>query len=138
MTVRGFTLIELMIAIVILALAILGMATVLLGTSQWQERSESALELTTAAEAKLEDFRDYSAARTADTVQLLPGGSLTSSVDDHADSLRSAEGRWILRRWEVTSGPGSARTVALRVAPRNENDHTGAARDFHTIILMAP
>ena len=136
----GFTLVEILIAIIILAFAILGMGSVLMGTSKWQSRSESTMELTGAAEAKLDQLRDYAAAKSADTVQLLPGGSLTSNEENHADSLRTAEGKWVLRRWLVESGPGTeARTVTLRVVPRDSADgHSAGARDFTTIVLMAP
>ena len=135
----GFTLVEILIAIIILAFAILGMGSVLMGTSKWQSRSENTMELTGAAEAKLDAFRDYAAAKSADTVQLVPGGSLTTNEENHADSIQTADGRWVLRRWVVESGPGTeARTVTLRVEPRDDNDgHTTSAHDFTTIVLMA-
>ena len=134
----GFTLIEVMIAVVVLAIAILGMGSVMAETSRWQSRSESGLELTSAAEAKLEELRDVASAQTADTVQLAVGGSLTASQDAHADSILSAEGRWLRRRWEVIDGPGAARTLTLRVAHREPGERAISSRDFSTIILMAP
>lgn len=136
----GFTLVEILIAIVILAGAVLGMGSVLIGTSKWQSRSESTMELTSAAEAKLDQLRDFAAAKSPDTLQLLPGGSLTANEENHADSLRTAEGEWVLRRWVVETGPGTeARTVTLRVVPRSPADgHAAGARDFTTIVLIAP
>lgn len=136
----GFTLVEILIAVVILALGILGMGSVLVGTSKWQSRSENTMELTSAAEAKLDELRDYAAGKSPDTVQLLPGGSLTADEENHADSIATAEGKWILRRWLVESGPGTeARTVTLRVVPRDSADgHEASGRDFVTIVLMAP
>lgn len=136
----GFTLVEILIAIIILAFGVLGMGSVLMGTSKWQSRSESTMELTGAAEAKLDQLRDYASAKSPDTVQLLPGGSLTTNEENHADSLLTAEGRWVLRRWVVQSGPGTeARTVTLRVVPRSDADgHAAVARDFTTIVLMGP
>lgn len=136
----GFTLVEIMIAVIILAVAVLGMASVLVGTSKWQSRSESTMELTSAAEAKLDQLRDYAAAKSPDTLELLPGGSLTTNEENHADSIATAEGKWVLRRWLVESGPGTeARTVTLRVVPRDPADgHAASSRDFTTIVLMAP
>lgn len=129
-----------MIAVVVLAVAILGMGSVLAGTSKWQARSESSMEMVAAAESKLDELRDYAAAKSPDTVQLLPGGSLTTDELNHADSVSSAENRMILRRWVVVDGPGTeARTVTLRVFHREPGDgHTSSAKDFTTIILMAP
>lgn len=134
--VDGFTLIELMIAVVILAVAILGMASVLAETSKWQSRSESSVELTSAAEGKLEELRDVALAKAPDTVQLVPGGSKTTPMADHADSLATGEGRWIVRRWEVVAGPGAARTVHLRVVHRDQGERTISARDFSTVVLL--
>lgn len=135
----GFTLIELMISLIILAIAILGMASVLIGTSEWQARSESQMEFVSAGEGKLEELRNVAARKLyPDTLQLLPGGSLTSNEANHADSIQTPEGHWVVRRWQVTSGPASARTVTLRLIPREETDRSIAQREFTTIILMAP
>lgn len=135
----GFTLIELMISLIILAIAILGMASVLIGTSEWQARSESQMEFVSAGEGKLEELRNVAARKLyPDTLQLLPGGSLTSNQAYHADSIQTPEGFWVVRRWQVASGPSSARTVTLRVIPREETDRSVIQREFTTIILMAP
>lgn len=134
----GFSLVELMISLVLLAVALLGMASVLIGTSRWQGRTESHLELMAAGEGKLEDLRTVARSWSADSLQLAPGGSLTANQSYHADSIQSAEGRWILRRWEVTSGPSSARTVNLRVLTMDDTDRTVDQRDFATIILPTP
>lgn len=134
----GFTLIELMISLIILAVAILGLASILIGTSKWQALSESQMELVAAGEGKLEELRNVAQAKSADTLQLQAGGSLTANQTDHADSVQSLEGRWIVRRWQVTNGPSSARTVTLRVLSRSDTDRTVSQRDFSTIILFAP
>lgn len=135
-TTAGFTLIELMFALVVLSIAILGMATVLAGTSRWQNRTESHMDLTGALEAKLEQLRDVALAGGPDTTMLVPGGSLTTDVAGHADSVFSPGGRWVRRRWEVVSGPGDARTVTMRGFYSEPGDHRIGAREIVTILLL--
>ena len=124
---HGFTLIEIVVAILVLSTAILGLAGIMAGTSRRHERSVSHAELTAAAESKLEDLRVVAAAGGADTVQLALGGSVVESQPDHADSLRNLQGRWILRRWSVIEGPAKTRQVMVRVAPAAgaRHDHDG-------------
>lgn len=135
----GFTLIEVTIAVVVLGVAVLGMASVLAGTSRWQDRSQSAMALTSAASGKLDELRDYADQKTADTLQLLPGGSLTADATNHADSIRTGEGVWVKRRWLVGDGPvPGTRTVVVRVSAAGDAAHRVSARDFTTMVLMAP
>jgi prepilin-type N-terminal cleavage/methylation domain-containing protein len=120
---RGFTLVEIIVAMMILSVAVLGMASVLAGTSRRHETSVSHGELTAAAEGKLEELRSQSAAGI--DVELAEGGSLTESQDAHVDSLHTAHGRWVLRRWTVADGPAGTLAVTVRVRPANtaRNDH---------------
>lgn len=133
--VAGFTLIEIIVAMFILSIGVLGMASILAGTSRRHERSVSHADLTAAAESKLEDLRSASALGSADTVELAEGGSLTTSEADHADSLRTPEARWILRRWTVEDGPGGTRAVTVRVRPAEvaRNDHN--ALDLSSLVV---
>jgi type IV pilus assembly protein PilV len=133
--VAGFTLIEIIVAMFILTVGVLGMASILAGTSRRHERSVSHGELTAAAESKLEDLRSASALGSADTVELAEGGSLTSSAADHADSLRTGQARWILRRWTVEDGPAGTRAVTVRAQPAEaaRNDHH--ALDLSSLVV---
>lgn len=131
----GFSLVELLIAIVLLAVGALAMGSVLVATSGWQGLTENHLEVVTAAEGKFEELRTIAVAQSADTVQLLAGGSLTSSQANHADSIQTAEGRWIVRRWQVVDGPSMARSVTIRVLSPNDSERTVSRRDFTSIIL---
>jgi len=129
----GFTLIEIIVAMMILSVAVLGMASVLAGTSRRHEQSVSHGELTAAAESKLEELRSASAAGIPD--ELAEGGSLTASEESHSDSLPTAHARWILRRWTVEPGPANTLAVTVRVRPANvaRNDHD--ALDLSTLVL---
>jgi len=129
----GFTLIEIIVAMMILSIAVLGMASVLAGTSRRHEQSVSHGELVSAAESKLEELRSASAAGVA--VELAEGGSLVASEANHSDSLATAHSRWILRRWTVADGPATTLAVTVRVRPANvaRNDH--AAIDLSSLVL---
>lgn len=133
---HGFSLIELLVALTMLAVGILGMASVLIGTSTWQSRSDNQSELFTASQSKFEKLRTAAQTGSADTVQLSVGGSLTSNEANHADSLQTPDGSWVVRRWQVTSGPSTARTITLRVVPRGQDDRVAGERDFSTIIWI--
>lgn len=120
-----------------LSIGILGMASVLIGTSAWQSRSDNQTELFTASQSKFEQLRTAAQTRTADTVQLSVGGSLTSNEANHADSVLTLDGQWIVRRWRVTGGPSTARSITMRAIPRGSDDHVADERDFSTIIWIA-
>jgi prepilin-type N-terminal cleavage/methylation domain-containing protein len=134
----GFTLLELMVAIIILSITVLGVAGVMVGTSEWQDRVDSNMELTTLAEGKLERLRvSARTLRHPDTLQLNVGGSLTSSTTYHADTVATLDGVTYLRRWSVANGPVTrTRQVTLRVTPADTTGHTILSRDFTTIILL--
>jgi Tfp pilus assembly protein PilV len=126
-----------MIALVILGVALLGLSGILIGTSKWQDRVDSDMELTTLAEAKLERLRNYAVARTADTLQLKTGGSLTTSITNHADTVATLDGVDYVRRWKVEDGPATrARQVTIRITPTDTTGRTILSRDFTTIILL--
>lgn len=133
----GFTLIELVFSLVILGIGILGMASVLVGTSHRQSRVGSHMDLLAAGESKLEQLRDIAAAGTVDTLQLSVGGSLTTSEAQHADSFTTRDGVVVHRRWQVTDGPAGTRVVTLRVDPQRDDDRTANKWDLATLILMS-
>jgi type II secretory pathway pseudopilin PulG len=125
-------------ALVILGIGILGMASVMVGTSQRQSRVGSLMDLTAAGEAKLEQLRDIAAAGTADTLLLSVGGSLTTTEALHADSFTTRDGVKVVRRWQVVDGPAGTRSVTLRVDPQRDTNHIANTLDLSTLILMGP
>lgn len=132
----GFTLVELIVALVLFSVGILALSSVLLGTDRWASRVEAQLELVAAAEGKLDQLRRAALAGTADTVQLVIGGSLDSDLQNHSDTVVSAEGRTYIRRWKVEEGPVGTREVTLRVASQNTGDRRASTRDFVTLVLV--
>lgn len=111
---RGFSLVELMVAIMIFAVGILATAGLLGAGYRYQGKAQIETELTTLAEAKVEDLRAVAGTERSDTVQLVPGGSLTSDLSGYTDTTTLA-GRRYGRRWRVALGPAGVRRVTVQV-----------------------
>ena len=93
----GFTLVELMVAIIILAIGILGLA----GTSAVITRQiGSASRQTVAATIAQSRFDSLSSINCAG---LAPAGGTTAGVATHLDP-RTGKPRGVVERWRVTDG----------------------------------
>jgi prepilin-type N-terminal cleavage/methylation domain-containing protein len=134
---RGFTLIELMIAIIVITVGILGISGGMATMMRRQEATASRSDMATVADSKFEDLRSFAGAqvRTADTMQLVPGGSITVTTAGYNDVV-TERGRTYTRRWAVTVGVGGARQVILRVVPQATASSTPVEKDFVTLITM--
>ena len=135
-SIAGFSLAELVVAILVLSIGLLGVAGVMAGISGRQLRTTSRIEMTALADSKLEELRALARTGTADTVQLTVGGSLTSSEPDHFDSVVSPSGRSYVRRWRVEAGPGGTRVVTLRIEPLNGSRSVLASLEFPALVLV--
>lgn len=96
----GFTLPELMVAVLLLVVGVLGLASLMATATVRQTRATVLTEMTTIAESKLEEMRAYALYKSADTVQVSLGGSVTTSEPSHYDAVTSPVGRQYLRRWQ--------------------------------------
>ena len=132
----GFTIIELTVALVILATGILAANTLVIGVARTQRRATIRAEMTEVAQSKLEELRAYATMRTADTVQLLAGGSLTTSVTNHADTVKAGRARPFILRWEVDGGANDVREVTIRVVPLNAARGDLMNLDFYTLVFI--
>ncbi len=132
----GFTLIELIVALVILVMGILAANALVIGVSRTQRRSTVRAEMTEVGQSKLEELRAYATMATADTVQLLVGGSLTTSQTNHADTVSGGRDRRFILRWEVEGSPYDIRGVTIRVVPLNGAPDDLSNLDFHTRLLI--
>lgn len=135
----GFTVIELMIAIVVLSIGMLAMATMLASSSRLQRLAASRGEVTAHAEAKLEELRSYgqTEADNALRTRLALGGSLTNEVTAYADSVDGVNGVRYIRRWQITAGVAGARSVQVRVLPRTRpRDHVPRIDVVATVLLQ--
>lgn len=134
----GFTLVELMLAIIVLAVGLLGLASTMASMTRYQDLSAVHADMTALGDHKIEQLRVAATYQTADIAQLDIGGSLTVPTALHVDTLVE-RGRTFIRLWEVQAGPGGTRQVALRVQPLVDDARTPSRLDFTTLIqIMTP
>lgn len=133
----GFTLIELMIAIVVIVIGVLAMSSVTATTIRQQDMSAARTDMAALADNKFEDLRGFAGAvvRTADTMQLVPGGDLAANVANYNDAV-TERGRTYTRRWIVTAGVGGTRDVTIRIIPPAMGPRTPQSKDFFSLITM--
>ena len=133
----GFTLIELMIAIFVIVIGVLAMSSVTATTIRQQDVTAARTDMAALADNKFEELRGFAGAiaRTADTMQLVPGGDLNAAVANHNDVV-TERGRAYTRRWLVTAGVGGTRNVTIRIIPPAMGPRTPQTKDFHTLITM--
>lgn len=131
----GFTLVELMIAIIVLVVGLLGLASTMVSMTRYQALGITHADMTALGDHKIEQLRVAATYSTADTMQLVVGGSLTVPTAQHVDTLVERS-RTFIRLWQVQAGPGGTRQVLLRVRPLVDDVRTPAQLDFTTLIQM--
>lgn len=95
-TVRGFTLVELLVAITVLSIALLPIAGGMASIIRLQATNERRLEMLALGSDKLTEIQAWASAQTAGTVP--SAGS---------DSPRALSGRGYLRQWSVATFPAT-------------------------------
>lgn len=133
---KGFTIIELLVALVIFTIGILSLAGVMGSSNARQALARSRSDMVLLADAKLEELRAAAASSSADTIQLAIGGSETTDVVNHVDRGISARGRIYIRRWSVSAGPAGSRTVTIRVVPERTVKMELGELSISSIILL--
>jgi prepilin-type N-terminal cleavage/methylation domain-containing protein len=131
----GFTLIELMIAIVVVVVGILGLSSSMVSMTRAQDLTAARTDMAALADNKFEQLRAAAVNGTPDVVQLAVGGSLTVSTTNYNDVV-TERGRTYIRRWVVTAGVGGARNVTLRIQAQAGGPRAPASKDFHTLITL--
>jgi prepilin-type N-terminal cleavage/methylation domain-containing protein len=137
---RGFTLIELMIAIMVISVGLLGMGSVMASSSVLQSLSISRTEMTTAAENKMEELRvfGFTPASSPLRAAIALGGDLAMSVAGYSDSTESLSGRWYYRRWQIQNGVAGTRLVTIRVVPSGAQRAVVKSLDFASLVAVTP
>jgi prepilin-type N-terminal cleavage/methylation domain-containing protein len=134
----GFTLVEMMLAIIVLTVGLLGLASTMASMTRYQDLAAVHADMTALGDHKIEQLRVAATYMTADTMQLVVGGSVTVPTALHVDTLVE-RGRTFIRLWEVQNGPGGTRQVTLRVQPLVDDARTPSRLDFTTLIqIMTP
>lgn len=126
---RGFTLVETLVAVVILALGIVAVANLLLVSST----SSAVANQATAAAAAAGETLELLQAAPFDDPRLEPGGSLTSDAAGHFRHEDVPGVGRLVSRWSVrTAGP---RTKVVRVLSQGESPLTaGRSRALFTLV----
>lgn len=113
---RGFSEVELLVALTIFTVGVLGGVALMGAGYRYQGQSRLETEMTIVAERKVEEFQALAGTTRPDTVALLPGGDTESNVEDYFDTVDV--GDWIfLRRWRIEPGPANTRRVTVTVKP---------------------
>jgi prepilin-type N-terminal cleavage/methylation domain-containing protein len=113
---NGFSLIEVIIALFILAVALLALAGLMISTTRNNSFGSSMTEAATFAQDKFEELRVSS----------------WGSIASNADTRTGSTGIIYTRTWTVTDNPyGTQRWVNIRV---NWNDVTGHSISFLSVI----
>jgi len=131
----GFTLIELMIAIVVIVIGVLGVAATTVSMTRTQDLTAARVDMAALADNKFEELRGFAGAKAqvpASMAQLAVGGSLTVATAGYNDVVVQ-RGRSYSRLWVVTAGVGETRDVTIRITPQTGN-RPPAPKDFHTLI----
>jgi prepilin-type N-terminal cleavage/methylation domain-containing protein len=128
----GFTLVELLLAIIVLTVGLLGMASTMASMIRYQDLSAVQADMTALGDHKIEQLRVVAMHTPA---LLAPGGSLTVPTAQYVDTLVE-RGRTFIRLWTVAAGPGGAQQVTVRVRPQVDDARTPAQLDFNTLIQI--
>jgi prepilin-type N-terminal cleavage/methylation domain-containing protein len=134
----GFTLVELMVAVVLITVGLLGSAALMTATLRHQRGAASREEMLALAEAKLDELRGYQNAPVASGLKarLAVGGSLTSSVTNHYDEVNGPSLKPYRRRWQIANGTVRTRDVQIRVEPRYTDKYAAPRVDLRTLIQL--
>jgi prepilin-type N-terminal cleavage/methylation domain-containing protein len=129
----GFTLIELMLAIIVVVVGLLGITSTMASMTRYQDLSAARADMDALADNKLEQLRAGAQTRSGDTLQLALGGSLTVATAPWTEVV-TERGRTYVLLWLVAAGVGGTRDVTLRIQPQVDERRTPRLIDFRTLI----
>jgi prepilin-type N-terminal cleavage/methylation domain-containing protein len=104
----GFTLIECVIAIVLILVGLLAVFSLVVYSVKTQSMSRDLVTANSLARQKIEELKN--ATRTA-------GGSLTANTNGYYDNPSSS----FIRRWQISSDSVGTQTVSVTVVPSIPN-----------------
>lgn len=131
---QGFTLIEVLVAILVLIIGVVTMAGVAAPIRTLQIQSQARAEMTQVAQSKIEEIRALAEGRQFGTA-LAVGGSLDTEVTGYSEASTGQESRTYSVRWLVEDGPSRTFTVTVRVVPTTVNRYNPAYLDFQTRVV---
>ena len=125
---RGFTLVEVLIAMVIMTIALVSMAEMMAITLRMQMMGRNGTAAIRLVQSKIDEL--VAVNFTSATVAV--GGSLTTDATGYNDA--PADG--FRRRWQIAAitGETRVRTLTVRVTPTINDRRTNAQVELTTII----
>lgn len=145
---RGFTVIEVLVAMVLLTVALVSMAELMAVTLRLQQLGRNQTAATRLAQDKLDELMSQNWDAAVPPPQLAVGGSLDADQPDHFDIPPTFDGSTALnyrRRWVVDPGPVDAplpadrlRVITVRVIPIVTDRRTYTPTDLTTIVRCWP
>jgi prepilin-type N-terminal cleavage/methylation domain-containing protein len=136
----GFSLIELIIAMMVLSVGILALASTMGHTTRVQGIALSRAEIASVAELHMDDLRSRATSKAPAARQsvLAIGGDLASDHSGYNTVVKAGARTQFRVRWQVQNGPVgfNDRLVTLRVMPLIPNRHSLAQLDFQTLIFV--
>ena len=105
---KGLCLLELLIAMMITVVGVLGVVTLISYGMRMHTTSRDITAASALAKHKIEEFRLLSPYHPT----LAVGGSLSASDPNHFDEIEG-----FVRRWQVAPGPSRTLDVTVRVMP---------------------
>jgi prepilin-type N-terminal cleavage/methylation domain-containing protein len=151
---RGFTVIEVLVAMVILTVALVSLAELMAVTLRLQQLGRNQTAATRLAQDKIDELMSRNWGGAAPSAQLALGGSLTADVANHFDTPPVVPGAASLnyrRRWVITAGPEDddtlpinnaladrLRVITVRVIPVVNDRRTYTPTDLTTIVRCWP
>ena len=108
---EGLGLIEVLVAMGIFVVAIVGAATMIVYAMRLQSQSTNLTNTRAVATRQIEELRVLH----IDNAQRTVGGSLTANVANHFSTATAG----FLIRWEIVVGPAGTKDITVRVIPTN-------------------
>jgi prepilin-type N-terminal cleavage/methylation domain-containing protein len=126
---RGFTLIEVLIAMVILTVALVSMAELMAIMLRMQMMGRNETAAVRLIQSKIDEIVNVNFTTTT-TANV--GGSLSSDVANYFDTPASG----FKRRWQISAitGETKVRTLTVRIVPTVTDRRTNAEVELSTII----
>lgn len=137
----GFTLVEMMIALLLLGIGLLGLAQVLVGSLKANFALNTVNVGGSLAQQKLEQMRAVSFT----SPQLVVGGSLDGNLPGYFDQLDSrgqpptaSSPAFYHRRWQIADTSASLKTITVRVVALSGLGGTPPTVTYSTVRSAVP
>lgn len=135
---RGFTIVEVLIAMVILTVALVSIAELMAITIRMQMLGRNQTQAARLAQDKIDELMSQNFTTNA---SVAIGGSLTADVANYFDDPSTL----YKRRWQVSAGPvdppvaaNSLRILTVRIIPVVNDLRTSTPTDITTLIRCWP